>query len=60
MVKTLGVDLDKYVVTCEIPYGGALFINNCVPMGVCRITLIRYVGSLDLRWQDPSKPTVSR
>ena len=31
MVKTLNVNLDEDIVTCEVPYGGVLFINNCVP-----------------------------
>ena len=29
--KTLEVDMSKDVVTCVIPYGGALFINNMIP-----------------------------
>ena len=31
MVKELDVDMDKDIVTCEIPYGGVLFLQNCVP-----------------------------
>ena len=27
----LGVELDKDVVTSEVPYGGVLFIINCIP-----------------------------
>ena len=31
MVKELDVDLKKDVVTCEVPCGGVLFFNNCIP-----------------------------
>ena len=31
MEKTLKVDMSKDVVTCAVPYGGALFINNMIP-----------------------------
>jgi len=31
LVKELDVDLEKDVVTCEVPFGGVLFLNNCVP-----------------------------
>ncbi|XP_065897644.1 uncharacterized protein [Dysidea avara] len=56
MVKTLGVDLDKDVITCEVPYGGVLFINNCVPHRSLENHSDKIRWSLDLRWQDPSKP----
>ncbi|XP_065897659.1 uncharacterized protein [Dysidea avara] len=56
MVKTLGVDLDKDVVTCEVPYGGVLFINNCVPHRSLENHSDKIRWSLDLRWQNPTKP----
>ena len=31
MVETLNVNLDQDIVTCGVPYGGVLFLNNCVP-----------------------------
>ena len=55
MVKTLGVDLDKDVVTCEVPYGGVLFINNCVPHRSLENHSDKTRWSLDLRWQNPAK-----
>ena len=29
--KTLGVDMKSDVVTCEVPMGGILFMNNAIP-----------------------------
>ena len=31
MRKELGVDLEKDLVVCEVPYGGVLFMNNAIP-----------------------------
>lgn len=31
MAKTLEVDLDKDIVTCPVPYGGMLLLNNMIP-----------------------------
>lgn len=31
MVKELGVDVEKDLVTCEIPFGGILLMNNAIP-----------------------------
>ena len=31
MVKTLSINLDQDIVISEVPYGGVLFINNCIP-----------------------------
>jgi len=25
------VDMEKDIVTCEVPYGGVLFMNNAIP-----------------------------
>ncbi|XP_046340454.2 phytanoyl-CoA dioxygenase domain-containing protein 1-like [Haliotis rufescens] len=56
MVKTLGVDLDKDIKLCPIPYGGMLLINNMIPhRSLPNLSnVIRW--SMDLRWQDSSKP----
>ena len=29
--KMLGVDMKSDVVTCEVPFGGVLFMNNAIP-----------------------------
>ncbi|XP_006814546.1 uncharacterized protein LOC100368117 [Saccoglossus kowalevskii] len=56
MVKTLGVNMKEDIVTCEVPYGGVLFINNMIP----HVSLENYSNdirwSLDLRWQRPDLP----
>ncbi|CAB4020712.1 Hypothetical predicted protein, partial [Paramuricea clavata] len=31
MFATLGVDMEKDIVLCEVPFGGVLFINNMIP-----------------------------
>ncbi|XP_078484605.1 uncharacterized protein LOC100178123 [Ciona intestinalis] len=52
----LGVDASKDIVTCEVPYGGVLFLNNAIPHQSLEnlSDIIRW--SLDLRWQRPDKP----
>ena len=57
MVKTLRVDMEKDVVTCEVPLGGVLFISNCIPHRSLENYSDKIRWSLDLRWQDPAKPT---
>ncbi|XP_078576587.1 phytanoyl-CoA dioxygenase domain-containing protein 1 homolog [Branchiostoma floridae x Branchiostoma japonicum] len=57
MEKTLGCDLEKDLVTCEVPYGGVLFLNNCVPHRSLENYSDEIRWSLDLRWQDPNKPS---
>ncbi|XP_078484500.1 uncharacterized protein LOC144744222 [Ciona intestinalis] len=49
----LGVDVNKDIVTCEVPYGGVLFFNNAIPHQSLEnhSDIIRW--SLDLRWQRP-------
>eukprot|EP00058_Branchiostoma_floridae_P011228 XP_002596716.1 hypothetical protein BRAFLDRAFT_78384 [Branchiostoma floridae] len=56
MEQTLGCDLTKDVVTCEMTYGSVLLFNNLTPhRGLPNIsTDVRW--SLDLRWMDPCKP----
>ncbi|CAH1247067.1 PAQR3 [Branchiostoma lanceolatum] len=57
MEKTLGCDMKKDLVTCEVPYGGVLFLNNCVPHRSLENYSDEIRWSLDLRWQDPNKPS---
>ena len=57
MEKTLGVNMKTDVVTCEVPMGGVLFLNNCIPHRSLENYSNKVRWSLDLRWQDPSKPT---
>ena len=44
MKNELEADMEKDVVLCEVPYGGMLLINNCIPhkryvsLGVIYIT----------------------
>ena len=56
MEETLGVDLKRDTVTCEVPFGGVLFLNNCIPHRSLENFSDKIRWSLDLRWQNPSKP----
>lgn len=56
MEKTLGVDMKKDVVTCDVPMGGILFLNNCTPHRSLENYSDKIRWSLDLRWQEPRKP----
>ncbi|XP_062615047.1 uncharacterized protein LOC134276778 [Saccostrea cucullata] len=56
MVKTLEVDLDKDIVTCEVPYGGMLLLNNMIPHRSLPNMSKEIRWSLDLRWQKPGYP----
>ena len=53
MERTLEVDLKKDVVTCEVPMGGLLFINNCIPHRSLENYSDKARWSIDLRWQKP-------
>ncbi|XP_035680824.1 uncharacterized protein LOC118418827 [Branchiostoma floridae] len=53
----LGVNVKTDVVTCEVPYGGVLFINNAIPHRSLPNKTEQIRWSLDLRWQDPDKPS---
>lgn len=53
--KTCGVNLKEAVVTCEIPYGGVLLFNNCIPHRSLENFSNKIRWSLDLRWMDPKK-----
>ena len=55
--NSLGVNLKRDVVTCEIPFGGLVLFNNCIPHRSLENNSNKTRWSLDLRWQDPSKPT---
>ncbi|XP_019644504.1 PREDICTED: phytanoyl-CoA dioxygenase-like isoform X1 [Branchiostoma belcheri] len=57
MEKTLGCDMERDLVTCEVPYGGVLFLNNCIPHRSLENYSDEIRWSLDLRWQDPNKPS---
>ena len=53
--KTLGVNMKTDVVTCEVPLGGVLFLNNCVPHRSLENYSDKVRWSLDLRWQHPDE-----
>lgn len=53
MAKTLEVDLDKDIVTCPVPYGGMLLLNNMIPHRSLPNMSKQIRWSLDLRWQTP-------
>ncbi|CAH1232779.1 Hypp506 [Branchiostoma lanceolatum] len=54
--NTLGCDLKNDIVTCEVPYGGVLFLNNAIPHRSLENNTDQIRWSLDLRWQHPDKP----
>ena len=56
MERSLGVDLKKDIVTCEVPFGGVLFLNNCIPHRSLENYSDKIRWSLDLRWQKPGLP----
>ena len=56
MENTLGVNLDRDIATCEVPFGGILFLNNAVPHRSLENYSNKIRWSLDLRWQNPNKP----
>ena len=55
--KSCGVNLKQDVVTCEIPFGGVLLFNNCIPHRSLENFSNKIRWSLDLRWIDPNKST---
>ena len=55
MEKTLGVNMKTDVVTCEVPMGGVLFLNNCIPHRSLENYSKKIRWSLDLRWQRPNE-----
>ncbi|XP_050404532.1 uncharacterized protein LOC126820550 [Patella vulgata] len=56
MTKTLGVDMEKDVVPCPVPYGGMLLINNVIPHQSLPNLSDEIRWSLDLRWQKTGLP----
>ena len=56
METALGVNLATDVVTCEVPFGGVLFINNSIPHRSLENRSDKIRWSLDLRWQNPKLP----
>ncbi|KAI8517255.1 hypothetical protein Bbelb_058360 [Branchiostoma belcheri] len=54
--NTLGCDIEKDVVTCEINYGSVIFFNNATPHRSLPNVSNEVRWSLDLRWMDPAKP----
>ncbi|XP_041351420.1 uncharacterized protein LOC121370336 [Gigantopelta aegis] len=54
--KTLGSNLKTDIKLCEVPYGGMLLINNMIPHRSLSNVSNEIRWSIDLRWQDPSKP----
>ena len=57
MAKMLGADYEKNIVTCEVPFGGLVLFNNCIPHRSLENYSNKTRWTLDLRWQDPKKPT---
>lgn len=55
--KAYNVDISKSAATCEVPFGGVVFLNNCIPHRSLENFSDKIRWSLDLRWQDPSKPS---
>nr|CAB3264841.1 phytanoyl-CoA dioxygenase-like [Phallusia mammillata] len=56
MAADLEVDLERDRVTCEVPYGGVLFMNNAIPHRSLENRSENVRWSLDLRWQRADKP----
>ncbi|XP_062616942.1 uncharacterized protein LOC134278659 [Saccostrea cucullata] len=56
MQKSLGVDMEKDVITCPVPYGGMLLFNNLTPHRSLPNISNQIRWALDLRWQRPDQP----
>ena len=54
--RTLGVDLQSAALTCEVPLGGVLFLNNILPHRSLNNLSDGIRWSLDLRWQKWDQP----
>ncbi|GAQ78590.1 hypothetical protein KFL_000150440 [Klebsormidium nitens] len=54
--QTLGVDLQSAALTCEVPLGGVLFLNNILPHRSLNNLSDGIRWSLDLRWQKWDQP----
>lgn len=53
--KKLGITFKEDTVTCPIPFGGLLLLNNIVPHRSLDNFSDKIRWSLDLRWQDANK-----
>lgn len=53
---TLGADVDMDVVTCEVPFGSVLFLNNLIVHRSLPNDSDGIRWSLDLRWQRGGEP----
>ncbi|XP_069117187.1 phytanoyl-CoA dioxygenase domain-containing protein 1 homolog [Argopecten irradians] len=56
MEKSLGMKPETDIVTCEVPYGGMLLLNNMIPHRSLPNMSGDIRWSLDLRWQNPDQP----
>lgn len=56
MEKSLGVNMAEDLVTCPVPYGGMVLINNMIPHRSLSNTSNDIRWSMDLRWQRADKP----
>ncbi|CAL5220437.1 g2452 [Coccomyxa viridis] len=54
--RQLDVDMERDVVTCEMPFGSVLFLNNIIPHRSLDNMSGQIRWSLDLRWQRPNEP----
>lgn len=55
-LSSLGVDPVGDIVTCEVPMGSVLFLNNLIPHRSVPNVSNQVRWSLDLRWQHPDLP----
>jgi hypothetical protein len=53
---TLGADMERDVVTCEVPFGSVLLLNNLIPHRSLPNYSPAIRWSLDLRWQRGGEP----
>ncbi|CAF0803587.1 unnamed protein product [Adineta steineri] len=57
MEKTLNIPVNEQtIVTCEVPFGSVLFLNNLIPHKSMENYSKNIRWSLDLRWQNPNEP----
>lgn len=56
MVKTLECDIQRDLVTCEVPKGSVLFLNNLIPHRSLNNASDKIRWSFDLRWQRSNEP----
>lgn len=54
--KAYDINPKREAVTCEVPFRGLVFLNNCIPHRSLENYSNKIRWSLDLRWQEPSKP----